>query len=707
MAVKHKIIIVLALAFIAFGSPCPVRAEPSEVFMDAFSSSTIFLLNHAMRESLAGNQDAIWRLYIDRGKIVAGGDFIWLDENLLYLYSSHLGDRDRYLFWQNEVGRVSSNRFLKERVRNNISSDEMSTAKRLLRENRYNHFASGLNHTSAAVTSLLEGQMQPFAQLPIDLAYGLVRASRATPQERKSLALLNQFHEKYPHNPEFAGMEGTIKRLERKRMEQIFEQQLTLGRLFARKRDSAFVATSAMKAYGRAMYHYQNALALRPAHKGVQKEINRLESEIVRQNRERMSSMSVLAGEDFFSSDEERKGYEAIVNTLSAGDATSLLVHSSSFLRKYPGSNYADDVKYAMALYFFFNKDRGQFLKEMSRLSTFYAGTNAALSASAVLASPEFNHTLGVRRAEEEQSVAIRRYILFGERTTDDQLYLVSSGLAQAPQSAAQNLGVFFVLDVAMRGVSCFFSEPVQSDELLDATASYIHAFPEDPITLEMRKKLVRHYEKRGQYEQALYYARSAGTYSPGYLKKLNDRLARKLYLLVSETPDSRLKIERLSRLIAEFPDAPIVKKARRDIDKLTLDAIYEFRITKAELQNYPELRYHTGLNLEPSYLDGRRENGEITEEGVVAIKDGPVLYHLSGEGVAHEISLTVDQRDLLRIHLDEIRLSNGSQKGMEGKKGERPFPLEIAGGVGSRGVEAYPAFAPIPYEQDDLDLYR
>ncbi|MCX6999913.1 MAG: hypothetical protein NT106_06425, partial [Candidatus Sumerlaeota bacterium] len=319
MAVKHKIIIVLALAFIAFGSPCPVRAEPSEVFMDAFSSSTIFLLNHAMRESLAGNQDTLWRLYIDRGKIVAGRDFIWFDENLLYLYSSHLGDRDRYLFWQNEVGRVSSNRFLKERVRNNISSDEMSTAKRLLRENRYNHFASGLNHTSAAVTSLLEGQMQPFAQLPIDLAYGLVRASRVTPQERKSLALLNQFHEKYPHNPEFAGMEGTVKRLEGKRLEQIFEQQLTLGRLFARKR-----------AFERALYHYQNALALRPAHKGAQKEMNRLESEIVRQNRERMSSMSVLAGEDFFSSDVERKGYEAIVNALSAGDATSLLVHSSS-----------------------------------------------------------------------------------------------------------------------------------------------------------------------------------------------------------------------------------------------------------------------------------------------------------------------------------------------------------------------------------------
>jgi len=696
MAVKHKIIIVLALAFIAFGSPYPVKAEPSEVFMDALSSGTISLLNHAMRKSLAGNQDAIWCLYIDRGKIVTGGDFIWLDENLLYLYSSHLGDRDRYLFWQNEVGGVSSNRFLKEQVRNNISSDEMSTAKRLLRENRYNHFASGLNHTSAAVTSLLEGQMQPFAQLPIDLAYGIVRASRATPQERKSLALFNQFHEKYPHNPEFAGMEGTIKRLEKNRLERIFEQQLTLGRLFARKR-----------AYERAMYHYQNALALRPAHKGVQKEINRLESEIVRQNRERMSSMSVLAGEDFFSSDEERKGYEAIVNALSAGDAASLLVHSSSFLRKYPGSNYADDVEYAMALYFSFNKNRGQFLKEMSRLSTFYAGTNAALSASEVLASPEFNHTLGVRGAEEEHSAAIRRYILFGERTTDDQLYLVSSGLAQAPQSAAQNLGVFFVLDVAIRGVSCFFSEPVQSDELLDATASYIRAFPEDPITPEMRKKLVRLYEKRGQYEQALYYARSAGTYSPGYLKKLNDRLARKLYLLVSETPDSRLKIERLSRLIAEFPDAPIVKKARRDIDKLTLDAIYEFRITKAELQTYPELWFHTGLNLEPSYLDGRRENGEINEEGVVAIKDGPVLYHLSGEGVAHEISLTVDQRNLLSIHLDEIRLSNGSQKGIEGKKGERPFPLEIAGGVGSRGIEAYPAFAPIPYEQDDLDLYR
>jgi len=696
MTVKHKIIIVLILAFISFGFPFPVRAESSEVFTDALSSNTVSLLNHAMRESLAGNQSAIWHLYIDRGKIVTGGDSIWLDADLLYLYSSHLGDRDRYLFWQNEVGRVSSNRFLKERVRDNISSDEMRTAKRLLRENRYNNFASGLNHTSAAGTSLLEGQIQPLAQLPIDLVYGLVRASCATPQERKSLALLNQFHEKYPQDPEFAGMVGTVKRLEEKRLEQIFEQQRSFGRLYARKGD-----------YERALYHYKNALALRPAHKGVQEEINRLESEIARQNRERISSMSVLAGEDFFGSDEERKGYDAIVNALSAGDAPSLLLASSSFLRKYPGSNYADDVEYAMALYFSFNKDRGQFLKEVRRLSTFYAGTNAAISASEVLASPEFNNTLGVRRAEGEHSAEIRRYILFGERTTDDQLYLVSSGLAQAPQSAAQNLGVFFVLDVTMRGISCFFSEPVRSDELINATASYIRDFPEDPITLEMRKKLVRLYERRGQYEQALYYARSAGTYSDGYLKKLNDRLARKLYILVSETLDSRLKIERLSRLIAEFPDSPIVKKARRDIDKLTLDAIYDFKITKAELQSYPELRFHTGLNLEPSYLDGRRGNGEITEEGIVAIKDGPVLYHLSGEGLAHEVSITAEQRNLLRIRLDEIRRSNVSQREMEGKKGERPFPLEIAGGVGSRGIEAYPAFAPIPYEQDDLDLYR
>jgi len=251
------------------------------------------------------------------------------------------------------------------------------------------------------------------------------------------------------------------------------------------------------------------------------------------------------------------------------------------------------------------------------------------------------------------------------------------------------------------------FSDAVPSDDVLDAACFFIRSAPEDPATGEMKKTLVHLYGKRGQFDKALHYAQSAGIYSPRYLKKLNDRLARKLFLLILQNPDPQMKTERLSRLIAEFPQAPIVKQARKELGRLALDSLFEFRISRAELMTYPELRLHTGLDLDPAYVDGRLDDGELTEEGILAVKGGPLLYRLVGSSGDHEIDMTPEQRDLLRLRLQEIRSGSSLKEETASGGKEKPFPLEIAGGIGSRGVEAYPSFAPIPYQQDDLDLYK
>ena len=672
----------------------PIFAAADSLHKDA-DTKYVAILNRAMAKSLYGDNEALWKDVMENAQTANPKEPLHLEDNLIYLYAAGLRERESFIYWQKKIKRAGADAYLTEQINNNLQQDEYLAALSLLRQNRYNNYTSGLNRASSAVSSLFQGQMQPLFQLPIDLIYGTFRVSQSSPLERKASFLLNQSEKKYSAPPNSEEYKKLNARFSEKRKKQLFKQEYNLGKLNLRRE---FLDT--------ALFHFQNALVLNPQSEKIKKKIEAVHSLKARQNRKYLAAMSVLAGEEYFHSKEEESAYGTLVNAVAAGNASLIFERARKFNNKYPQSNYADDASYAAPLAVFYSAKKEDFFKEARQIPRNYPRTNAADYAREIIANPNMNSILAVEQAEKARAAELRKFILFGARSTDEQIYMVSSGAAGAPQSAAQNLGVFFALDVAVRGVQSIFSAPVPADNVMDAAAIYVREFPYNKASLELRKKLATLSQKQGQYEKTLQYAKSAGDYSPEYLKKLEDRYARHLFVLISQHEDSEQKTRHLSRLVAEYPNAPVVKQAKAELDRLGYESAHEFRISRADLIAYPELRLHTGLDLDPALIDGRRENGEITAEGIRALKDGPIIYHIESEGADRVIAMNPEQRELLKLKFEEIR-SGSTKSGEKDEKKEKPFPLEVAGGVGSRGAEASPAFGKIPYLYDDLDLYR
>ncbi len=662
------------------------------------TSRTVSLVGNAITDAILGRPASLWKRY-RREELKArhsprqtSPD---LAPNLLALYASGIDDRDLFIGWQRKLRHRRTDPFLKSSTLNYISRDELLCARRLLRHNRYNHFTGALNHTSAAVSSLLQGQTQPLFQLPIDFAYALHSLKEASPRQRKSLFLLKRFGGKYPDPVRQKKLKPLIEKLGKRRRKQIFENDYRLGKISRKNKN-----------LHRALFHFRNALSTNPHSKKVKKQIRQIESELMRQKRNRRATMAVLDGENFFFSLDEKRAYKGIVTALAAGEPDTLLEHISLFEKDYARSNYIDDAEYAATTIPDPQKNWCDVLYLLRNLEKKYPDTNSARYAAAALCDPNFNPSLDIKNAKHILSADLRKYILLGKRKPEEQLYIASSGVVQSSTYAPENLGILYVIDIAVRGVKSIFSHPIPPDALIEAASRYERIYPDDPDSTHMCELLARLYARKHLYARALIYAHRAGTFHPRYLRKLSNRHARKLYILINRLTNPQQKIRNLERLIAQFPDAPIIKKARRDLGKLSLESIYEFSISKKELEVYPDLWRKTALSLAPAFFDGKKRNGELTDDGIKVLKNGPVLYHLKGIKVAYEIDITPAQRKMIRTRLDALRTGSTYLEAVH-KKTERPFPLEISGGIGTRGFEAYPAFHPIEYRSGDLELFR
>ena len=616
-------------------------------------------------------------------------------DNLHYLRSSLAPDRPA--FWK-DLKMTSKSRpdnYLRLRIKASIQNDDYLAARKLLRENRYNHFTLFLNHTVSAVSGLAHGQTQPLFQLPVDLIFIWNRLGRSTPRERKSLVLMRRFLDLHPADPDADGLDRRIGALDSRRVKY----------LFAREYDFGHKCLGAGQ-LERALYHFRNACDLDPSSSGSRKHISKTQSLLAARDRHSRPAATVLAGEDLFETAEEEILYARVLKDLCLEDPGALRRDAGDFIKRFPQSNYSDDIWYAATTILDFHADRLDVLGQLESICSFYPDSNAAILSGQIIANPVFNLQKYYRMEKARYSSALRRYILTGARETDQQLYIATSTTAASPVNAPENLGVFFVLDIAIRGVRTIFSNPVDAEGVIHAAGLYSRTFPNSPASLVMQRKLVSLYKAQGNYTQALVLARQTRSYSSSYLAGLENKSARKLYHLISTNEDEDLRRLRLARLIDEYPNAPIVKKARKDVTDLIEHDIYEFRLPPRRIAACPELWQARGLFIDPDLYDGLDENGELMPDGVLSLKDGPVLYRLKGNPFPVELDLDVDQRKAIRSLADGL-FGRAAFPGPDDKRTERIFPVELSGSIGSRGAEAHPAFLPIEAAPGEMKLYE
>jgi len=684
--------------FLILGNCLCTIASPECPPKEQDTNSMFFFINEAIKDALINREASMGNLpdpgvFSDQSCSSPGVSL--LTDNLLYLFSTRMEERDRDLAWQKRLLRVSPDPFLKVRLRNNLASDELRAAGRLLRANVYNRLTMTLNHTSNAVSDVLQGKLQTLIQLPVDLVYAWYQLGLSSPRERKSEFLLKQFLRKYPHTPERRDIESLVERLDEKRKKGLSDQEYRYGRFFLNHHN-----------LHRALFHLENAAALNPSSKKIEKHLMRAKQEISRAQRYRQEFLSVLQGEDFFFPEEEKQAYQQLIYGIIIENRDSLLYETREFHSRFPDSNYADDAAYAEILCFDRTQNRNDLLQYLEALIRQYPESNAHRFAQRTLQDPCFNPLLQVQEAKREYRADLERYILFGNRSLDEQVYIASSSAASYYSYAGENIGIVFLLDVLVRGAKCLLTDPISQDAVLEAACHYELTNPLAPDISSIRELMARLYARRNQYPSALYYAHKAGTFPVEKIQKLSHNHAKYLFRLIIQNPDPERKIRYLSQLVFLFPDAPVTKKAQKELDKLVEESLYDYRVSKEELAPYPEIWKGT-LDMGEQLFDARGENGEIAGEGIQILKDGSIHYYLDGDPEPREILLTGEKKDLFRTQLETLKFWKPAtlQKGEKPK--ERPFPLELSGAWGPSGWELYPAFVPLEEDSEGLSLYR
>jgi len=679
--------------------PCLCQFAPAlSPHQDQETSSSIFLINEAIQDVLMNRETCMGNLPDPRGfsdeslSYTLGSS---LTDNLLYLYSAQIDDPDLEIEWQKRLLHDSPDPFLKIRLQNNLSSEERRAARRLLRENFYNQLALPLNHTSNAVSDVLQGKLQSLFQLPVDLVYAWYQFGLSSPRERRSEFLLKQFLRKYPAAAEGRQIESLVKRLDEKRNKSLSDQEYRYGRFFLKNHNLQ-----------RAFFHLENAAALNPSSHKIEKHLLRVKKEIARDARYDQEFLFVLDGENFFFSEEEKKSYQQLIYGIIKEDWNSLLYETGEFQTRFPQSNYADDAAYAKILGFDTQRNRNDLLQYLETLIEQYPDSNIRRFARMTLQDPSFNPSLQVEEAKRGYHAALERYILFGNRSLDQQAYIASSSAVQYDSFVLENIGIIFLLDVLVRGVKCLVTDPIPQDAVLEAACHYELTCPLDPEIIPIRGMLAKMYADRKQYPRALYYARKAGTFSDGEIRKLSHSHAKHLYRLIIQTSDPQQKIRALSQLVSLFPDAPVTKKARKELEKIIEESSYEYRVSKKELAPYPEIWKGT-LELGEALFDAHRRNGEIADRGIQIMRDGSIQYYLEGDTTCHEIPLTEEKKDLFRTQLEILEFWNPAPGAKGEKPKERAFPLELSGAWGPTGFEMYPAFVPLEEDEEGLNLFR
>ena len=108
-------------------------AYPASPPQDQDTSSTIVFINEAIKDALMNREASMGILPDQRGfsdESFSHSGVSFLADNLRYLFSIRLDDRDRDLAWQKRLLRFSPDPFLKVRLQKNLASDELRAARR-------------------------------------------------------------------------------------------------------------------------------------------------------------------------------------------------------------------------------------------------------------------------------------------------------------------------------------------------------------------------------------------------------------------------------------------------------------------------------------------------------------------------------------------------------------------------------------------------
>ncbi len=645
---------------------------------------------------------------------------------------------------------------VERQLRHDLREHPAAQIQRLRSEDHFNRFAGGFNFTTRLVSNIVFFDMPGLARRFVDLFFIGEGLTELTPRNRQALDLYTRRDHEFmsPPEPTDPAWSAEVRRAER---EELVPLTPYAEKLREKSRERALLEALAE---GRWHLEHERWIEAHAAFTRAQ-ELDSGNTEARQGALDASRQISAptraqtraaqLEPETPPTDKEEAQALRHLIQTVSQAPLAEAIATAADFQNRYPHSAYADDAAFTeMALRDLTTQTLTQKTDPTTttRQQALHAALerpetregNAARLRRALEESPWTNARIEVERQTDRKKADTRRYILLGVKPDLDAPQIIT--FQDQLHRYTDSLGILWPVQWVLNSARCTFGKPVDDDPWRETTAAYLRsrgASHQNPAACplpvesspetdrELGLDLAKSYEKMDRFDDALAWRKQAlGQDDPSYAAEIQEKDAHKRLTTARLQTDPVKKREILERLVKDFSATNAGRQAQTDLEKLDADkpdpnspdfnekaAEWSLlNLSKRDLASWPDLWFKRGLGLDPNWFDEKDGNGELKDDGVHVLRpDGHTLvFTLRHAGKPDERKIMqlkpeeYAQLDpILKAWKRESQARERAQALLEG----RPFPLELEASAGPGGFDMYPRLIPLPFNPEDLPLYK
>lgn len=238
----------------------------------------------------------------------------------------------------------------------------------------------------------------------------------------------------------------------------------------------------------------------------------------------------------------------------------------------------------------------------------------------------------GVKEAEWEHGKQTLTYLLPGSGFVRDNFVVAGTQIATEGLVGAATFGALTIIQTTAKLFQLLTGNPVSRQPVITEAEKYLHDTPPEERDPEVYATLANAYEKEGQLEKAITYAKLAG--QEDRVPRLQERAGDALLELATQSEHHVQKESYLRTLLTHYPQTNAARKAAAQLRELDLPENRGLRLSKAFLRENRDLIGPQGLSLKPTLLDGDVDNVELADDGITLLPSGEVAFRfLSDQG--------------------------------------------------------------------------
>jgi tetratricopeptide (TPR) repeat protein len=235
-----------------------------------------------------------------------------------------------------------------------------------------------------------------------------------------------------------------------------------------------------------------------------------------------------------------------------------------------------------------------------------------------------------IKEAEWEHDKEVLTYLLPGSGFVKDNFVVAGAQIATEGLVGAATFGALTLVQTTAKLFQLLTGNPVSRQPVITEAEKYLHDTPPEQRSPEVYEVLAKAYEKEGQFDKAITHFQLAG--QPERVPRLQERAGDALLQLAQQSEHQTRKESYLRMLLQHYPKTKAARQASSQLRELDLPENRGLRLSKAFLQENPDLFGPQGLGLKGELVDADIDNVEITDEGITLLPGGEIAMRLHSD---------------------------------------------------------------------------